>query len=76
VFFSIDRFEGETAVLIGEDRRPLEVPVSLLPQGAKPGEMLFYGKDGFSPAPEKTAERRGRMAAILEKLLKQGDKET
>lgn len=70
IYFSIDRFEGKTAILIGEDAKPLDVPVSMLPQGVKPGEMLLYEDGEFLKAPEKTQERRKEVADMLAKLLK------
>lgn len=75
MFFSIDRIVGDIAVLIGEDGRALEVPVAMLPVGAKAGEMLYHGNEGFSLAPDKTAERRSRVAGMLELLLHHGDEE-
>ncbi|MDL2214162.1 DUF3006 domain-containing protein [Clostridia bacterium OttesenSCG-928-O13] len=73
MFFSVDRIVSGKAMLIGEDKRPLEVSVDLLPPGTKEGDMLFYGKDGFSPAPDKTAERRTRVAGMLGTLLQMED---
>lgn len=70
MFFSIDRIiMGGKAELIGEDRKPLQVPVDMLPEGAKPGDVLFYSNGKFTPAPEKTAERRSRVAGMLGMLL-------
>ena len=73
MFFSVDRIGGETAELMGEDKRSLTVPVSLLPAGTREGDMLFYGREGFVAAPEKTAERRSRVADMLGKLLDMPD---
>ncbi len=70
MFFSVDRIISGRAVLIGQDGKPLEVPVNMLPNGTKEGDMLYYGKDGFTPAPEKTAERRSRVAGMLGVLLR------
>ncbi len=70
MFFTVDRVIPGGAVLVGEDGKTLKVSVHMLPQGAKEGEMLFYGKDGFTLAPEKTAERRSRMAGMLGELLR------
>lgn len=75
MFFSIDRIVQGTAVLIGEDKLPLEVPAAMLPQGAVAGDVLRYENGAFLPAPEETAQRRERVAAMLEKLLRRGDDE-
>ena len=75
MYFSIDRVVGKTAHLIGEDQKPLDVPVAMLPAGAKNGDMVRF-KDGvFLCAPQKTEERRAHMADMLETLLKRGDEE-
>ena len=75
MMFSIDRIIGKTAVLIGEDQKPLEVPTSMLPKGAKPGDMLVYEEKEFQYSPEKTAARRETIANTLALLLKQEDDE-
>ena len=69
MFFSVDRFEGDMAELIGEDGKPLAVPADSLPPGTREGDMLYYGREGFTLAPDKTAERRARVADMLERLL-------
>lgn len=70
MFFSIDRIVGGRAMLMGEDNKPLEVGVDLLPPGAKAGDMLYYEKGRFTAAPNKTRERRERMADVLGQLLR------
>lgn len=74
MFFSIDRIVDGVAMLIGEDRKPLEVPAHMLPNGAKEGDTVRYRNGMFFPAPEKTAERRAMVADMLALLL-QGDEE-
>lgn len=69
MYFSIDRIVQGSAALVGEDGKPLEVPQSMLPQGAKEGDMLLYHKGVFTAAPEKTAERRKQVADMLAHLL-------
>lgn len=75
MFFSVDRIVQGKATLVGEDKKPLEVPVAMLPPGAREGDMLYYGKAGFEPAPDKTAERRSRVAGMLELLLERPEEE-
>lgn len=76
MFFSVDRIIDGKAELIGEDKRPLTVPVSMLPPGTREGDMLYYANGAFTPAPDKTAERRSRVADMLERLLYMPDDET
>ncbi len=73
MLFSIDRFVSKTAVLVDERGQPLEVPVGMLPPGAKPGEMVDYQNGKFLYAPEKTAMRRETIATVLGQLLARGD---
>lgn len=73
MFFSIDSIIGGYAILVGEDGRPVDVPAANLPAGAKSGDMVFYSDGKFRPAPNKTAQRRERVAGTLELLLRHGD---
>lgn len=73
MYFSIDRKTGGKAMLVGEDKKPLEVPLAMLPPGAKEGEMLLYQNGKFLPAEDKTKERRERVSETLAMLLKRGD---
>ncbi len=73
MLFSIDRIVSKTAVLLDERGQPLEVPVAMLPPGARPGEMVDYQNNTFSYASQKTAMRRETMAAVLGQLLARGD---
>ncbi|MGD9560476.1 MAG: DUF3006 domain-containing protein [Oscillospiraceae bacterium] len=75
MYFSIDRFEGERAVLMGEDGKPLEVGRAMLPDGARAGDMLYYHKGRFVLAPDKTGERRERVADMLGQLLRGREEE-
>lgn len=38
--FTIDRFEGDFAVVELEDREMVDLPLSLLPENAKEGDIL------------------------------------
>lgn len=73
MLFSIDRITQGRAVLIDEGGKPLEVPVSMLPQGMRAGDMVEYEGSDFIPAEDKAHERRERVAEMLELLLKHGD---
>lgn len=71
MYFSVDRIIKKRAMLIGEDKKPLEVPLELLPDGIKSGDMLLYTSSGkFVPAEEKARERRQGVADMLGVLLK------
>ena len=51
----------------------MDVPTANLPAGAKSGDMVFFSDGKFRPAPNKTAQRRERVAGTLELLLRHGD---
>lgn len=74
MYFSVDRIIKGKAMLIGEDRKPLEVSLSLLPPGTKSGDMLIYTNSGkFIQAEERARERREGVAEMLGILLKAED---
>jgi hypothetical protein len=67
----IDRIEdGGTAVLlVGEDEQKVELPASLLPEGAESGSHLSINVS-LDEASRKEAE--ARVKALQEKLEKRG----
>lgn len=73
MLFSIDRIIGGNTVLIGEDRKPLEVPSKMLPKNARSGDMLEYIDGKFIPAPDKAAQRRETIGQMLSLLLNTED---
>lgn len=75
MLFSLDRISGNRAVLIGEDQKPLEVPLSMLPDKSKSGDMFTYQDGSFSPAEDEQVKRRERVAEMLEILLKQNNED-
>ncbi len=75
MYFSIDRIVQGQAMLIGEDEKPMEIPVWMLPDGAKSGDMLLYTRGKFVLAEERAKERRQGVADMLGILLKNGDEE-
>ncbi len=70
----IDRIEGSLAViLVGEDERMRQVPVSRMPSGAREGDwMKIRLTDGeitsIQTDPEETQRRRSLIEAKLEQL--------
>lgn len=65
----LDRIEGTIAVLIVEEDESLRitVPVSLLPDGSREGDILTMGieRDGTA-----TKGAKERVAGLIEKLKK------
>lgn len=59
----IDRFEGDYAVVELEDRSTANLPRSLVPPGAKEGDVLVIEIDRNA-----TEERRKRIQRLMEEL--------
>ncbi len=59
----IDRFEGDYAVVELEDRSTANLPRSLVPLGAKEGDVLVIEIDRNA-----TEERRKRIQKLTEEL--------
>jgi len=59
----IDRFEGDYAVVEMEDRSTANLPRSLVPPGAKEGDVLLIEIDK-----KATAERKKRIRELMEEL--------
>lgn len=75
MIYCVDRFEGELAVLIGDDRSAVEVPRALLPRGIREGDYVRGEADlGFETAPEARAEAAARIAEKLRRLRDVSDK--
>lgn len=53
MYYSLDRFEEELAVLEDDDEHTLTIPRILLPEGARPGDVLIRDGDRYSPAPTR-----------------------
>lgn len=68
MLYSIDRFEGDIAVLVDEDGNSLDVPRADLPDGIKSGDMLRRQADGFRPDPDAADARRARVLALQDRL--------
>ncbi len=63
---SIDRFEGNYAVLIiGEEGDRLDIQRSFLPEEAKEGDFI---KIRIEISPDKTREAKEKSADLIEKL--------
>lgn len=64
----IDRFEGDYAVCEREDRSILEVLSALLPEGAREGDTLIIGKEGFELDSADSEKRAERIRALADSL--------
>lgn len=69
--YSIDRFEGEMAVLIPEEDAAgmLTLPREALPQGVQEGDLLEATESGWSVLVDETKDRRLRLLARRKRLM-------
>jgi Protein of unknown function (DUF3006) len=73
---SFDRFEGkgkQTAVLVADDGTAVNVPKSLLPPAAKPGDVLTLSFELDPAATAKLKEQTRRVQDDLSKRDPGGD---
>jgi hypothetical protein len=60
---TIDRFEDNYAVVELEDRTMLSMPISLVPEGAKEGDVISIEIDN-----QETERRKGRIKSLMDEL--------
>ena len=68
MWYAVDRFEGEWAVLQDDEGQSHNVERSRLPQDIRQGGVLWQTDKGFVPDPEETARRRERVRRLEERL--------
>lgn len=67
---TIDRIEGKMAVLIaGEENVRFNIPIALLPQGCREGDILNFSIQRDLEATEKAREQ---VSSVMERLKKKG----
>lgn len=66
---TIDRFEGDLAVLIMQDGTRFNLPVSLLPESCREGDVLNITIERDL---EETTQARERVSSLMERLKKKG----
>lgn len=72
MLYSLDRFEGEWAVLVDEAGISRNVPRTALPQEAAEGDMFREQDGGFTPDAEAAAARRAAVLRLQKKLTGNG----
>lgn len=68
MIFSIDRFEGDVAVLCNEEEACITVPCASLPVDATAGDMLRQTAEGYVIDRELTEARREHIRALQQRL--------
>lgn len=65
----IDRIESDFAVCENIDRTYTNIPLILLPEGVKEGDVIIKDENGsYIIDADKTAERRERIKKLLNSL--------
>ena len=73
---SIDRFEGhrkQVAVLLTDNGTPITFPKTLLPRGARPGDVLTLQIERDTEATKRVADATKRVQDDLKKRDPGGD---
>lgn len=70
MLYSIDRFEGDIAVLIDEEETAHTVPRAQLPADAKTGDMLRLENGQYIPDGDAARARREQILRLQNKLRK------
>ena len=68
MFYAIDRFEEELAVLVDDEENTSTVERALLPKDAVQGDVLTLEEGRYRRDGEETARRREEILRLQEKL--------
>ena len=68
VRYSVDRFEGDLAVLVDDEGISRTELLSALPEGTHEGTILLLTEEGYSPDPDTESKRREQVLSLQERL--------
>ena len=68
VKYSVDRFEGDVAVLVDDDGHSCPVPVAILPADIRCGDVLNFHEGVYTRDAVETDVRRSYALSLQEKL--------
>ena len=68
MFYTIDRFEGDYAVLEDDDENCVNVKKALLPEMAKESDVLDFDGEAYTVNAEETEKRRQSVIEMLRKM--------
>lgn len=72
MWYAVDRFEEEWAVLQDDEGRCRNVERRRLPAGVRQGDVLRETEEGFLPDPEETPPPAGESRRLEQRLRKKG----
>lgn len=64
----IDRFEGQYAVCIDDDKKILNIQINKLPENAKPGQVLNIDGNVVCIDEKSTSEREAKIKKLMDQL--------
>ncbi len=68
--YSVDRIEGEVAVLVDDDGRSVPIPVSQLPASVCSGDVLHCRDGVYELDRFETGARRSLVLSLQDKIRK------
>lgn len=68
MFYTIDRFEGDYAVLEDDDENRVNIKKALLPEMAKESDVLDFDGEAYTVNAEETEKRRQSVIEMLRKM--------
>lgn len=68
MFYTIDRFEGDYAVLEDDDENRVNVKKALLPEMAKESDVLDFDGEAYTVNAKETEKRRQSVIEMLRKM--------
>ena len=67
--YSIDRFEGETVVLVDNNECVVTVNRSLLPDGVSEGSILLFDGDQYVLSLTETKAKQAEVKNLIDELF-------
>lgn len=68
VYFSVDRIEGETAILMDDHGRTVPIPMTAFTDAVSPGDMVCQREGVFLLDEAETQRRRSYVSTLQSKL--------
>ncbi len=73
MLYSVDRLEGNIAVLVDDEGNSLSLPLAALPKGTRAGAILRRVGEGLTLAPAEEEERRRRVLELQRRLRRKNE---
>ena len=70
MFYTIDRIEGNQAVMFDESDKQINICLDVLPKNIKEGDIVKFDGEKYTVDAERTEKIKADIKARFEKLLK------